>query len=284
MTTSGSDISIVLSGGSSNINPNLSLGGDPSSSPIPSGVLNNLFDDISSEESAASHEDYRCIYIFNDGDTIIWDIRLWIEEDEADGSTTEIGIENRNETQRITINGGVNGGTLTLSYNSLEFTIAYDSDLAVWAQDLQDKLDDLEDGEGNLIFRDVTVTAQNASGGVVIFDIRWAGKDGKRNFDSFTISSGGNLLEPLGSVTVGISTPQQGAPINTIAAEINVETTPPGGVSFFASSVDSPITLPRLESNEGFPLWIKRVTEANTTAKENDGVVLRFSAQSLESV
>ena len=79
-----------------------------------------------------------------------------------------------------------------------------------------------------------------------------------------------------------ISTPSEGSPINTIAPEINVEVTPPGGVGFFAASELSPIELPKLAPDEGFPLWIKRVTEAGVEAKERDGFKLRFSAQSME--
>lgn len=282
MATNAEQISVVLSGGTVNINPNAALGGDPSSSPITTGVLNNLFDDVSPEEGRDGHEDYRCIYLFNDGETTIYNIKVYIHEDFEGGSTMELGIESRDETQRITINGGsMTGGSLELSYRGQPFTINHNSDLGVMATQLQTALRALTDNDDKKFFRDVTVTAQTAGSGTVIFDIRFVNRDGKRNHDK--LEEVNNLLEPLGVIDVFITTPQEGAPINTIAPEINVETTPPGGVGFFAASLISPITLPRLDPDEGFPLWVKRTTEAGVEAKEKDGFKLRFSAQSMET-
>ena len=64
MAVVSGDIVYFMSGGSGNSNPNNSIGGDPSSSPI-SGLVNNLFDNISPEETTAGKTDYRCFYIFN---------------------------------------------------------------------------------------------------------------------------------------------------------------------------------------------------------------------------
>lgn len=279
MTTNANQISAVLSGGSTNINVNDSLGGEPSSTPLISAVINNLFDNVSADESADGNEDYRCIYLFNDGDTSIYSIQIWIQDDFESGSTMSIGIENRNETQRITISGGVNGGSLTLSYKGQNFVTSYDSNLGAWSVALQELLNELEDDDGNKFFRDIVVTAQNAAGSV-IFDIQFTGQDAGRNHDKFVLVA--NNFLPTDTINVTISVPQEGAPINTIAPEINVETTPPGGVNFFVPTVDAPITLPKLEPEDGFPLWIRRTTAKDTEAKENDGFVLRFRAQSLE--
>lgn len=282
MTTSADDISIVLSGGSTNINANNSLGGNPSSSPITDAVLNNLFDDISTAESDAGNEDYRCIYVFNDGDTTIYSVKVWIFEDFEDGSAMELGIENRNEAQRITIAGGtVTGGTFDLIYNDANITSTYRSDLAQWASELQDAIEGMLNGDGDPYFKEVGVTAQTGSGGSIFFDVRWTGSDAKRSFDDFTIDN--NTLTPLGTITATQSTVVQGAPVNAISVEINVETTPPGGVGFLVPTASAPITIPRLDPNDGFPLWIKRITSAGSAAKENDGLVLRISAQSLET-
>jgi hypothetical protein len=282
MSTSADDISIVLSGGNGNIFPNQSLGGDPSASPIPNGTLNNLFSDISADRTEQTEEAYRCIYIFNDGDTTVWDVKLYVIGNSTDGSVTEIGIEERNEAQRILINGSVTGGTLTLKYKQTEFTTTYNSDLAVWANDLQTQIQTIEE------FKYVRVSAQNAGSGQIVFDVRWAGKDSKRNFDKIEIATNqqnvptGNLLEPAGQITVNISVLQQGGPINTIAGEINVETTPPNYVGFFVASAASPITLPRLDPNDGFPLWIKRTVTLDAVPQANDGFSLIVSAQWLE--
>lgn len=278
MTTSATDISFVLSGGSGNLNPNLSLGGSPSATPIVNNSLNNLFDDVDSNENEIGHEDYRCIYIFNDGDTTIFNSSIYIHDDFEAGSILEIGIEAKNEVQKITIsNDSVTGGSVTLSYEGQQFILNHDSDLSVWAENLKTQLSSLE-LNGFLLLKDVVVTAQNAGPTTVIFDISFLGRDGNRNHDEIQVVSN-NLVPP---VSVNVTIPQQGSPINRTASAINVDTTPPGGVSFFVPTKQSPIVLPYLKPNEGFPIWIKRITEVGTIAVENDGVILRFSSQSLE--
>src|SRR5574343_85549 len=128
MTTKADQISVVLSGGTSNIDPNQSLGGDPSNTSIVSGNLNNLFDDVSAEEGRDGVEDYRCIYFFNDGDTTIYSLKLFISSDSTE-TLLGLGIESRNEIQRITIGSGVTGGSFTLSYKNVEFVSNYHTDL-----------------------------------------------------------------------------------------------------------------------------------------------------------
>lgn len=285
MTTTANDISVVLSGGTGNIDPTNSLGGDPSSTPLISGNLNNLFDDVSSDQSTNGFEDFRCIYIFNDGDTTIWNFQIWIAVDDQGGSTMELGIVNRNEAQRITISGGVSGGTVTLQYGGRQFTTSYNSDLSIWASDIEDALMNLTHtpSGSDYFFKKVDVTAQTSGGGTVIFDINWSGKDAERNFEKIGLVTNGNLLEPLNNVNISFATTSEGAPINTIASEIDVSTTPPGGVAFSAAPEGVPIFIPRLDANDGFPLWIMRSTPAGTVAKESDGFTIQFSAQSLES-
>jgi len=288
MLTAASDIAFVLSGGTSNINPNKSIGGEPSSSPIASGVLNNLFDDITSSQAVSGSEDYRCIYVFNDGETTVWDMKLWVDSLTEGGAQIELGIESVNEIQRITVIGST-GGTLTLQYKNRQFTSNYNSNTAVWAIQTQTALRNLtvSDTSDEKMFKQVSILAQNVGSNTIIFDIRWSGKDGKRNFDRIgPVLSGsvdvGNLLEPPGASAV-VTVIQQGSPINSIANEINVETIPPGGVGFFASNEISPIVIPRLDPSDGFPLWIKRVVPANTSAVSADNFTLRMTAQSLET-
>jgi hypothetical protein len=277
--TSASDITLVLSGGSVNINPDNSLGGDPSSSPITSALLNNLFSDVTADQSSDGYEDHRCIYVFNDGDTTVYNVQLWIAEDfnEGDGSV-EIGVYSQDESQRITVTGDANGGSFTLSYKSEDFTVNFDADLAVWATNLQTAINDLTNDDDEPFFHNAVVVASNA-GASVVFDINFSALDAKRNFDKFVLAS--NDLTSDEEVTMLITTPREGSPINTIASEINAATTPPGNVGFFAPTSQSPITLPYLASGEGFPLWVRRTIPAGTVAQENDGFILSIRAESL---
>ncbi len=282
MITNADDISVVLSGGTINLNPNLSLGGDPSSSPIIDNSLNNLFSDVSSDQTDSGIEDYRCIYLFNDGDTAVYDVGLWISDDFVDGATMQIGIESRNENQRITISGGVvTGGNFILSYQLQTITSNYNSDLSIWATLLQNSINNLTDDDSNQIFHNAVVAAQNV-GTTIVFDIIFSGLDAKRNLDKFLLTE--NNLLPNPTIGIFLTTPQEGAPINTIASQINAATTPPGGVGFFAATETSPILLPVIYPNEGFPLWIKRTIPAGTVAKENDGLTIIFKSESLKPV
>jgi hypothetical protein len=133
--------------------------------------------------------------------------------------------------------------------------------------------------DGDFLLRDVTVAAQGISPIRTIFDINFNGTDGARNHPALVIEA--DNLTPT-NVGVAVSTPQEGAPVNTIAVEIGLETTPPGGIGFFAPSQISPIAIPRLDPEDGFPLWVKRTTVAGSSASDSDGFSLRFAAESLE--
>jgi len=281
MAISSSDISVVLSGGTANIDPNAALGGNPSASPVVDGSLNNLFDNLSSEQTEDGHEDYRCIYFFNDGESSIYDVALWIAEDFEGGATIELGTQLQDETQRITLsNGPITGGSMTLSYAGQQFTSNYNSSLAIWASTMEAQLKALTDSTGDHLLYDVSVSAQYAGTGssTVIFDVLFTLRDGYRNHPVIQLVS--EAFTPT-TVDVSIATLFEGSPINTIASEIGVETTPPGNVGFFAASESSPISLARLDPEDGFPIWVKRTAAAGTAAVEQDGFRLRFSAQTI---
>lgn len=277
-TTTGSDISVVLSGGAYNLSPNQSLGGDPSVTPITSDTLNNLFNDVTSEDNIYGIEDYRCIYYFNDGDTTIYTAKTFILSDFQSGATIQIGVSDYDESQRILVTGLPTGGSVTLSYDSNNFVLNYDSDISVMALSLQDSLNSLVDGDGESILQDCVVTAQPIQTNI-FFDVLYTGMDGSRSHPTIQVVS--NDFTP--SVTVTTSKLRSGSPINTIAPQIDSSTTPPGNVGFYASNSDSPISLPKLRTGDGFPLWIVRVIPASTSAKSNDGFSIRFQAESLTS-
>lgn len=59
------DLKIRLSGGASNTDVNLSLGGIKSTTEVVDNTLHNLFDQVSGTESNAGDTEYRCIYLHN---------------------------------------------------------------------------------------------------------------------------------------------------------------------------------------------------------------------------
>lgn len=64
MAVTPNQLQFFLSGGSGNTNPNLSIGGAISNTPVV-GILNNLFPDVTSSEASSGKTDYRCIYLRN---------------------------------------------------------------------------------------------------------------------------------------------------------------------------------------------------------------------------
>lgn len=89
-----SDIEYRLSGGSGNTNPNASLGGAKSSTEIVSATLHNLFDIVSSAESAAGDIEYRCFYVHNDHATLtLLNAAVFIQSNTPDTQTLlEMGL------------------------------------------------------------------------------------------------------------------------------------------------------------------------------------------------
>lgn len=83
-----SEIQYRLSGGAANSNANASLGGAKSSSSAPS----NLFDDVTSAESAAGDTEYRCVYVHNANATLtLQNAVAWIQSNTT-GNRIAIGL------------------------------------------------------------------------------------------------------------------------------------------------------------------------------------------------
>ncbi len=94
MAIVAADIKSRLSGGSSNSNPNLSIGGAESSVEIVDATLHNLFDIVSSAEGAAGDTEYRCYYVHNGHATLtMQSAKVYITTNTPDSDTTvEIGL------------------------------------------------------------------------------------------------------------------------------------------------------------------------------------------------
>ena len=82
MAILASDIESRLSGGAANTSPAAALGGAMSTvggGVITTDVLNNLFDDVSGDESAAGDTEYRGIYVKNAHGSLTWQtVKAWI--------------------------------------------------------------------------------------------------------------------------------------------------------------------------------------------------------------
>ena len=73
---------------------NQSLGKYISTTAITDATLNNLFDDVSGDENAASDVEYRCIFIHNAHLTLTWQsVVVWLSAEVAGGANAAIAID-----------------------------------------------------------------------------------------------------------------------------------------------------------------------------------------------
>lgn len=277
MSISSSDITLNLSGGSSNSDPSSSLGGSPSAFPIASGI-NNLFDNVSEDERLAGHVDYRCFYYFNNNATdSFYNAKVFIQSETDGGASIQLGVRTATDIQTILIDSDVasTSGSFTLSFESETAIVAHNIDAATWGMNLENAVNSFSSVSG----ASVSTTVIPVVGGdapidpAVIFSVSFGDADDFRNQELLEIDS--NDLTGSPSITITKST--EGGPVNEIAAEIDTETTPPSGVVFIAATEASPISLGTLRPTDGVPIWIKRTTLEGAVAVAADGVKIRLT-------
>lgn len=94
MAIAATDIEIRYSGGATNGDANLSLGGAMSSVAVVDNALQNVFDDVQPAEATAGKIEYRCLYVFNKHATLSWAAVLaWLSANTPSPNTlVEIGV------------------------------------------------------------------------------------------------------------------------------------------------------------------------------------------------
>lgn len=71
-----------------------SLGKYISTTQITDATLNNLFDDVTGDENAASNVDYACYFVHNNHATLTWqNVVAWLSAEVAGGASTAIGVD-----------------------------------------------------------------------------------------------------------------------------------------------------------------------------------------------
>jgi hypothetical protein len=271
-----SQISLVYSGGSANSDPTLSLGGNSSVIPITNNQIDNIFDNVAPTDTQTGLTDYRCMYIFNDGDETVYNCQVWIASAVSGGSVISLGIAQQNEVQRITITGAVTGGSMTLSFGGIQFTSVFDHSITVWGNNIALQMNGLLGTDNQPILSGITVIGQT-SNSISYFDVTFSGLDGGRDQEMLTVI--GNNFTPQQPISVTLLA--QGSPVNTIAPSISVKTTPPTGVAFGSPTPTNSITVSRLDSGDGFPIWAQRVTPAGAASLSQDGFIMNVQIESL---
>lgn len=75
--------------------PNASLGLYASTTQISGTALNNLYDNISGDENAASDVEYRCIFVYNAHATLTWlGVVIWLSAEVGGGANVAIALDN----------------------------------------------------------------------------------------------------------------------------------------------------------------------------------------------
>lgn len=71
-----------------------SLGKYASTTDLVDATLDNLFDDVSGDENAASDVEYRCFFVHNNHASITWEnVKVWISSETAGGASAAIGLD-----------------------------------------------------------------------------------------------------------------------------------------------------------------------------------------------
>jgi len=105
-----SDLLFKYTNNATTVNPELSLGGTLSPNTIPSGVDNNLFDDVTGDESSLGAQHYRAIGIHNTLTTHIWmNTKAWITGYNRAASNYDVIFFG---TERPSGTGGTPDGTI----------------------------------------------------------------------------------------------------------------------------------------------------------------------------
>ena len=256
-------------GDGTNSNPKLSLGGSPSVALIAGNVI---FSDVTGNQSAEGITQYRCIYIVNDSATdTFYNCLIYIAAQVVGGATVQIGFKEEAAIQLLFVTNSslITGGDFTLTYTDYEpheFTVSYDSDVEIWAENFQNELRNISGLE------DVEVTAiYDIDIDTTTFQIMFLGAASNRNQQIIEETS--NDLTYSGEAPIlSFESYVNGGPINAVADVIDVETTVPTGVAFTSASYNLGTFMPY----DIVPVWIKRTVEPNTEGLENDGFTLRF--------
>lgn len=75
-------VAFRLSGGPGNTDPLASIGGAMSSTAM---SANTIFDTVSAAEALAGDTEYRKVFIYNDGDKALTNVKVWISDQPAQG-------------------------------------------------------------------------------------------------------------------------------------------------------------------------------------------------------
>ena len=274
-----SDISLNLSGGATNTNPNLSLGGNPSAYEITS-VMQNLFNNVTQENAASGYTDYRCFYVFNNNATdTLFSSSVYFDNVLDSAPQLQLGLFLADDVQRMVISQDVISGTLTLRYG--DSTYYYTSAISWGGSYLQFRTN-METALNALSSLSGVQILASAGGSFFTFEIAFTGDDGNKYQPTLAVSAN-NLSTGSGTATVAIQKIVDGGPINTIPDTLANATTAPVNTTFYNTSDAERKAVGTLRPNEGFPVWVKRTVPPDANPSAASGSTFKLVGGSLPS-
>jgi len=88
-----SNLFFHYTGGASNDDPDLSLGGTGSSERLDTTALNNLFDNVTPDEVSIEFKEYRAIDLYNEGDSVAETIDFYFTDTPSAQSTLAVWLD-----------------------------------------------------------------------------------------------------------------------------------------------------------------------------------------------
>jgi hypothetical protein len=264
MTLTSSDIIFVYSGGSNNLDPSKSIGGNPSINSI-NGTLNNLFSNINREDSEEGFTDYRCFYIFNNSETeSLFNASIFFDSQIPGVSSCELGVSKSTDIQILTLSSIPSSGSFTLKYEDYTTgNINWNNNLSIFQKNIQDALNDLD------IFSGVVVEELSS----VNYSLSFLGDNNNRNYSLLT--TGSINLSP--STTISFIKNKEGQPVNSIAPLLATSKTPPYLVNFYPTDEFNRISVGDLLPGDGVPVWIKRTSFGSISNDQTNGFDFRLN-------
>ncbi len=279
MTISASDINFYYSGGSNNLDPTKSIGGQASVNLI-EGISNSIFSDVTDVAVTEDKIDYRCFYIFNTSELYsLYETNIYILSQSGSGSiysNLTLGLSTSTEVQNLNIalTGTPASGSFKLQYEtSVTEAISYSSDSEEMADNIEKELNRLSVPGGN--FSGVVVNASSNSD----FLISFLGSENNRNHELLLATD----LNITPSATITIGETSQGQPINSEGPLLPNSLTTPFGVTFTATSASNRISIGDLRPGDGVPIWIKRSIKGSSSSTVDLEFKLRISGKSVQS-
>lgn len=256
------EFGLYLSGGSSNQDPNLSLGGEPSITAVEILPENNLFSDITGTQSSEGNVDYRCFYITNDTGYDYSDVVVYIFSEVANGATVALGVPVQNEIQSLKFLDNPQGGTFKLELDgSTTSNISFSFNNTTLASNIQTALRTLPAGEECTVAYSISEDA---------FLVEFGGVQSAHRLPLITLADNQLTYSSPPIPTIYITLIQVGSPVNSTAIDIGNDTIAPSGVNFSTE----PISIGRVKDTELFPVWVQRTIAPDSEPQNEDGFEL----------